>query len=167
MISLLDHLDRLARWLAYVAGAVLVALALLTVAAAAMRYLFNAPILGILDVSKMALVVVVFFAVAYCGRSGGHVAVDLFTDMLGRRVTRWTDGLVRLAGAVIFGVITWRCVVGARQAAEFLEATDTLDIPHAPFFIVIAVGAALYGLILLLEGLIVLTGRDPAPDQEG
>lgn len=163
MIRALAALDRMIRGLALAAGGVLIGLALFTVFAAAMRYLFNAPIEGVLDYSKMALVVVVFLAIAYCGRSGGHVAVDLFVDMLGRGLARRIEIAVKLVSSAVFAVLAWQSHRAAFDAIEYLEATDTKNIPHAPFLWIIALGSVLYCLVLALEAAI-LTTHGPIPD---
>ena len=162
-VSVIDRLlttvDRLARWLAYGAGVGLVALTLLTVADVALRYLFNAPIFGAQDISELGLAAVVFGALAYCGRSGGHVAVDLLAERLGAGFVRWSDGFVRIAGAAVFALLAWRAWLAGLDAGEFSEASNLLAIPYQPFYAVIALGAALYALILFLEALAGLRDR--------
>ena len=75
--------DWTTRFLAYAAGAALLWLMLLTVVAVVMRYVFNAPILGAQDISELSLAVVVFLGIPYCGWTGGHVAVDLISTVVG------------------------------------------------------------------------------------
>ncbi|MHA1536774.1 MAG: TRAP transporter small permease [Alphaproteobacteria bacterium] len=168
MIRVLAALDHVIRWLALTAGGILMVLAFFTVFAAMMRYLFNAPIEGALDYSQMALVVVVFLAIAYCGRSGGHVAVDLFVEMLGPGPARRIEVVIKLISAAVFAVLAWQSHRAALGAIEFLEATDTKNIPHAPFLWIIALVSLLYCLVLVLEAAILATkGKIPnidAPD---
>ncbi|MCZ6860948.1 MAG: TRAP transporter small permease [Alphaproteobacteria bacterium] len=165
MIRALTALDRVIRGLALTAGGVLMVLAFYTVFAAMMRYLFNAPLEGVLDYSQMALVVVVFFAIAYCGRSGGHVAVDLFVNMLGQGLARRIEIVIKLLSSAVFAVLAWQSHRAALGAIEFLEATDTKNIPHAPFLWIIALGSLLYCLVLALEAAILVTsGSIPGID---
>ena len=165
MIRALTALDRVIRGLALTAGGVLMVLAFYTVFAAMMRYLFNAPLEGVLDYSQMALVVVVFFAIAYCGRSGGHVAVDLFVNMLGQGLARRIEFVIKLLSSAVFAVLAWQSHRAALGAIEFLEATDTKNIPHAPFLWIIALGSLLYCLVLALEATILATrGSIPGID---
>ena len=149
-------LDRLARWLGLAAGVLLTLIALFTVYAALSRYLFNAPVLGAADIARLGLVVVVALSLAWCGRTGGHVAVDLFVDMLPTRLTRWTDVFVKIAAAVIFLMLTARC---AQEAIETQIETQSVVIPAGPFYGIIAIGALLYGVMLALEALALLSGR--------
>ena len=156
MIRAFQAADRLARWLGLIAGALLTLIALFTVYAALSRYLFNAPVLGASDIARLGLVVVVSLSLAWCGRTGGHVAVDLFVDMLPTRLTRWTDVFVKLAAALIFLVLAIRC---AQEGLETEIETQSIIIPAGPFYWIIAGGALLYAIMLALEGVALLVGR--------
>lgn len=148
-------LDRAARALAYAAGVLLILLALLTVADVLLRWLWNAPIYGTQDLSEMGLVLVVFGAVAYCGRAGGHVAVDLFVGFLGRRARRASELLVRLASVAIFAVLSWQMFRRGATAMAY-DVTNLIEIPRAPFYYFVGFGAGLYGLVLVFEFLALL-----------
>ncbi len=152
-------LDRAARVIAYAAGALLVLLALLTVADVLLRWLWNAPIYGAQDLSEMGLVLVVFGSIAYCGRAGGHVAVDLFVGWLGRAGRRVTDTLVRLASIAIFAVLAWQMVRRGATAMDY-DVTNLIEIPRAPFYYFVGVGAGLYCLILFFETVLSLLRPD-------
>lgn len=153
-------IDRAVRLLALVGGAVLLAIMAVTVADVVMRYLFGAPITGVLDLTELGLVLVTFLGMAYCGRSGGHVAVDLLGALAPRRVLRWTDAFIRLACAALFALLAWESLNQSRLAAASGEASMLLLIPHYPFFAVIALGAALYAVVLLLQAVDAARGRE-------
>lgn len=165
LASLLGVLDRLVRWLGLIAGGIMVLLALGTVVAAMMRYIFNTPLGGAGEIQGMTLVVIIFLGVAYCGRTGGHVAVDLFTDMLGPRVTRWTDMLVKALACAAFVILAIWCV---KIGGLFTMTTQWWKIPHEPFYYLIAFGAGLYALVLFLELAALVVGRpDLAKREQG
>lgn len=144
-------LDRAARLLALLAGFCLVAMMAVTVVDVVGRYVFNAPIFGAQDLSQLLLVLVVFGAMAYCGRTDGHVAVDLFVGLFGPRLMRWIDVGVALASAGILFVLAWRAYENAKLAELFGSASNLLQIPLAPFHLVVGFGAALYGVVMLLK----------------
>ena len=58
---------------AYIAGAALVALMLLTTADVAGRYFFNSPIDGVFDLTHFVVAIMVFLGLSYCGFRGAHV----------------------------------------------------------------------------------------------
>ena len=66
------------RLMALAAGWVLVALMAYTVIDVLLRYVFNRPFRGSLEITEFAMALIVFLGIAYCGWLGGHVAVDIF-----------------------------------------------------------------------------------------
>ena len=69
---------KLLRWMSLAAGWVLIALMIYTVLDVILRYVFNHPFRGSLEVTEFAMALIVFLGLAYCGWLGGHVAVDIF-----------------------------------------------------------------------------------------
>jgi TRAP-type C4-dicarboxylate transport system permease small subunit len=160
-------LDRAARLLAYAGGTLLLLLALLTVADVVLRWLWNAPIYGAQDLSEMGLVLVVFGSIAYCGRAGGHVAVDLFVGFFGRHFRRASDLLVRSASIAIFAVLAWQAVRRGAASTDY-DVTNLIEIPRGPFYYFVGFGAGLYCAILLFEALLsVLRPNGAAPSDGG
>lgn len=143
--------DSAVRLLAYIGGLAILWLMGLTVVAVVMRYVFNAPILGAQDISELSLVLVVFFALAYCGWTGGHIAVDLIGMVLKPGILRWTDTLVRAISGLLFVTVTWQTMRQGLDAFEFEEASNLVEIPHFPFFLVVAFCSAVYALVLFVQ----------------
>ncbi len=155
--------DRGVRFLAFLGGLTLLWLMGLTVTAVIMRYVFGAPILGVQDMSEMSLVLVAFLGMAYSGWTGAHIAVDLIGGMLTPRIMRCTDTAVRLLGAGLMAAVTWQTVRQGRDAVAYGEATNLVDIPHAPFFLVVALGAAAYTVVLGVQAVRAARGRPAEP----
>ena len=82
------------RMLALASGIMLLGLMFLTVVAVTVRK-FNFPITGTQDLSEAGLTIVVFFAIAYSGWTGGHIAVDLISGVLKGRGLRLLDTVCR------------------------------------------------------------------------
>ncbi len=151
--------DRAVRWLALGGGAVLIGMVLLTVIDVALRKFANAPIFGAQNASELALLVVVFSAIAYCGREGGHIAIDLVGNTMSPGALRVTDTLVNLVGAAVFIILAWRAVMAADHAMAIGRVSNLLAIPHWPFYGVIALGAALYAMVQIIAGARAASGR--------
>ena len=143
--------DSVVRLLAYIGGLAILWLMGLTVVAVVMRYVFNAPILGAQDISELSLVLVVFFALAYFGWTGGHIAVDLIGMVLKPGILRWTDTLVRAISGLLFVTVTWQTMRQGLDAFEYEEASNLIEIPHFPFFLVVAFCSAVYALVLFIQ----------------
>jgi len=138
--------------MAIVGGAVLLCLMALTVAAVTLRK-FNDPILGTQDLSEAGLTIVVFFAMAYSGWTGGHIAVDLIGNFVSARRLAAVDAAVRIVCGLFFLVAAWQSLSQGLDALEFGDGFNLLDIPHHPFYFVIAFGSLVFALVLVVLGL--------------
>ena len=97
----LTIVDRAAGWLARIGSVTMVALVVMTGIGVFFRYIVNDPINGLGDILGLTLSVTVAASLAYGGRVGAHVAVDVLGMVGGRKLTRWTDALVRILGVFI------------------------------------------------------------------
>jgi len=159
--AVLILVDKLVRPVAlYAGGAALIGLSLITVVAVIFRYIFNSPIFGADDFNQMFLMATVAFGVAYSGRKGGQVVVEILTVVSGPTFIRRTDIFVKLLGFVMMCVLTWVLVESGINAAEYGETTRSLEITLKPFFWLLAFGMGLYGFVLLSEMVTLLRGRE-------
>ena len=136
---------------AAVAGVVLVALMLLTVADVAGRYFFNHPLNGVFDLTQFAVLIMTFLSFAYCGFRGAHVVIELLYDRIPEGAQFVVRRLSNAVGTVLFAVIAWRAVIQSYDVREFQEASQLLTIPYWPFYYVVAFGAALFALVLAIK----------------
>jgi len=157
---LLDLIDRVVRPLAlWMGGALVIALALLTVVAVCFRYILNSPIFGAADIAQLLLLGAVTVSVAYSGRTGGQVAVELLGSAVSEKSLRWTDLIVNALGAAMMTILAWQLYQNGFDAADYGEASNSLLIPFGPFYQILAVGMALYAVVLLLEVIALLRGK--------
>jgi len=155
----IDIIDRVVRFVAFwIGGLFLFALTLITVMDVTLRSAFNSPIFGGQDIAQLFLITVVCSSIAYSGRSGGQVAVELLEGFSGTVTMRYMDIVIKLISAVMLGVLSWHLVISGIEAHQFGEATLTLLISFGPFFILLAIGILLYLLVLLAEILLLLQG---------
>jgi TRAP-type C4-dicarboxylate transport system permease small subunit len=137
------------RLLAIGGGIVLLGLMVLTVVAVTLRK-FNNPIFGAQDLSESGLVVVVFFAMAYSGWTGGHIAVDLIGSFVKPRTLDVMDTITRAISGGFFLIVAWQSMRQGLDALEFGDGFNLLPIPHYPFFFIIAFGSAIFAFILFV-----------------
>ena len=143
----------------WIGGFFLLALTVITVIDVTLRSAFNSPIFGGQDIAQLFMIMVVCCSVAYSGRSGGQVAVELFDSFGSKRSMRWIGITIKLISVAMLGVLSWHLVISGFDAHEFGEATLTLEISFGPFFIILAVGIALYLLVLVAEIYLLIQGR--------
>jgi len=168
--AVISAIDRLVRAIAlYCGGLVLMAVMGVTVVDVAFRYLINKPIGGSFDYSTVLLVLIVACAIPYGGRTGAHVTADLFTHLMGPTVDRIVGIVVKFCLVGLVGIWAWQLHLAGRSASRLGEATLLTDIPFEPFYQALALGVAIYAVVLLLEAiLLAVTGFvPPHPDVAG
>jgi TRAP-type C4-dicarboxylate transport system permease small subunit len=146
---------------AYVAGAVLILLMLLTTADVAGRYFFDAPLIGVFDLTHFAVSIMTYLGLAYCAVRGAHVAIELLYDKLPPAARGVLDRITNLAGCILFGVIGWRTAVQAVDVREMGEASQMMALPYFPLYCLVAFGSALFAWVLGLRVFI------PEPESGG
>jgi TRAP-type C4-dicarboxylate transport system permease small subunit len=142
---------RALRWLSLAAGWVLVLLLGYTVLDVALRYFFNAPFRGSLEFTQFLMALIVFLGLAYCGWTGGHVAVDILERPLSGRRGRFIGVFLALISAALFAAIAWFTVEEAIATQRRLS--NMMRWPYWPFLLVAALGSAVYAATLLVQGL--------------
>ena len=157
---LLGGVDRVVRQVAlWGGGAMLLGLMGLTVLDVTLRYLFNAPLYGARDVAKLMLLVMVALSVAYSARTGGQVVIEFFSRRMGPRLATASEVGARLAGMAMLAVLSYQLWVSGQTARMFGETSLALEIPYGPFYWILALGMALYAVVLLVELFFILKGR--------
>lgn len=128
----------------YVAGAALLGIFALTIADITGRAVFNNPVSGTIEVTAVALVVVVFLALARSEDLGDHITVDLIYVRMGDRGKLVLDVFADILSIVVLGLLAWRLYeFGFRQIASGAH-TPVLKWPIWPFVFVASLGTLGY-----------------------
>lgn len=139
------------RILALISGGLLLVLTGFTVVDVILRYVFNAPFSGSFEFTEYLMSAIVFLAMAYTGWTGGHVSVDLFEKWLDRPSLRFLPAIIALTGSVLFAVIAWQAT--RETIATIGQFSNMLRWPHYPFRFIVAFGAAMFALVLLIQAI--------------
>ena len=126
--------------LSYVGAIVLFTLMGLTAVDVACRYLFNAPILGVFEITEFMVLIVIFSFLATSQSHKSHVAVDLMIELLPKRIQRYIDLFNHAICLILMGLITWQGIVRAFELKEVGEASPNLQIPDYPFVFFMVLG---------------------------
>jgi TRAP-type transport system small permease protein len=153
---------RALRWLALAAGAVILGLTIYTVLDVVMRYVFNAPFRGSLEATQFAMAAIVFLGLAYCGWTGGHVAVDILQQPLEKPGLRWVPALLSLVSAILFAAIAWYSLDEGLSTSN--RVSNMLRWPHYPFLFLTAFGSAVYAIVLVVEAVRGLRSKAARPE---
>jgi TRAP-type C4-dicarboxylate transport system permease small subunit len=137
------------RLLALLGGWVIVALMVYTVADVILRYIFNRPFSGSIEVTEFAMSAIVFLGIAWCGWLGGHVAVDILERPLEDPRLRFVPVILTFTSAVLFAAIAWLTVDEALSTMS--RVSNMMRWPHYPFQFIVALGSAMYAIVLLVQ----------------
>jgi TRAP-type C4-dicarboxylate transport system permease small subunit len=137
------------RWLHFVAGVMLLAIMLMTVVDVIGRTAFNTPFRGTIELTQMAMVLVVYLGLGYAAHEDDHISVDLLDSQLGRRMRLAVAVFTGIFGAAVIGLLTWNLY----QFADRLDiggfTTAVLRIPQGPVALAAVVGGVMFVLALI------------------
>jgi TRAP-type C4-dicarboxylate transport system permease small subunit len=146
-------LSGLAEALALAAAALLLALAVLTVADVAGRGLLGSPMLGYHDVAGLTSAVAVAGFFPLLALRGGHIVLRPFAAL---RAGRFLDALGGVATAAFFALMAWQYVGFSAEMWSSGERMIVLRWPVAPFWWVVT---GLVGLTALAAAAVALRRR--------
>ena len=136
---------------AYVGIAALILMMLVTVSDVFLRYVFNRPILGSIEIVKFLLIIVAFLAIPYCALEDGHVKMDFAVSRLPPR----GQTVIEIVGYIFCLVltITMTClyIPEAIEMRRVGERSIVLGIPAYPLYLIIFVACLMLSLVLLVN----------------
>jgi TRAP-type C4-dicarboxylate transport system permease small subunit len=133
------------------AGATLSLLVLLIAVDVTLRRVFNSPLTFSYEIIQFGLVIVVWGSVLYSTIRERHISIDVLVSRLPektRQVLRLTFDFV---SALILLLIGWQSIIYALDLQAVRLESAMLEIPIFPFVFLVALGALLSGLILLIH----------------
>ena len=114
-----------------------------------LRYVFNRPLRGSMDIGQFGLAVIVFLSLSYTALSKGHVSADIFVSRLSPKKQAIIDAVNSLLGIAIYSVIAWQGLDSALYIRRVGESGGVLNIPTYPFRLLVPFGAILLCLVLV------------------
>lgn len=154
-MKITQQLESIIRWVArlggYIAAVAIVAMMMVTVVDVVLRFFFNSPLMGSIEISEYIMVVLSFLAMAYCAIEGGHVTVDLVVSLLKKKTQIAWDVFGYVSGLVLFIPMTLVFIPEAIEVYQMGDESEVLYIPAFPFYIVVIVGCAFISLVLAIE----------------
>ncbi len=132
--------------LAYVSGAGLMLMVLITTADVILRKC-NLSLTGAYDLVKIAATITAAAALPYATAIKGHVAIEYFFHKLGQRGRMVVDALMRLGGMALFSLLAWGFVDYGNSLRVKGEVSTTLQLPIFWVPYVLAVSCVLVVLI--------------------
>ncbi|WP_102223543.1 TRAP transporter small permease subunit [Acidimangrovimonas sediminis] len=159
LVSLRHLYGRLLALCGLIAGLMTFAVMCLVCANVLMRYAFNAPIPGTLELTESALPIMIFLSVALTQHGGGHIKVTLLTQHLSPIPRRALQVFAMAAGAVVFGWAAWAGWEMAMKAYSYGELErGAISFPLWPVKFVVFFGLALLAVQFLIDAVLAALG---------
>lgn len=129
---------------------VLIAMMLITVADVFMRYVFDRPIVGTTEIVQFTMLTLSFLGLVWCTMLKGHIKVDLLTKYIPSTPRLISESVFYLLGLGLYSLICWQSFIMLEPLILKDVASEVLDIPVTPFYIIIVVASGCVVLILLI-----------------
>ncbi|MCD6364866.1 MAG: TRAP transporter small permease [Planctomycetes bacterium] len=140
------------RWLVLVLGFV-AALSLITMVTVTcldvILRAFGRPLVGALDIVKIAGALAIATGLPYTTAVKGHVAIEYFFLKLPRRWRILVTTICRLLIMALFGVLSWSSARYGADLKRYGQVTATLDVPLFWVSYVIAASCGVVVLVML------------------
>jgi len=146
------------RWLeracdasATIGGAVLVAMACMTVVSVVGRAFFAHPILGDVELVQLGSAVVVASFMPYTQFKRANIMVDFFTNNASATRKRGMDSLGNALYTLMMALVLWRVAVGCMDMRESAESSMLMGLPLWWPYALMVPGLSLCVLIGLVQ----------------
>ncbi|MEA2101065.1 MAG: TRAP transporter small permease [Thermodesulfobacteriota bacterium] len=162
MISFLrihNIVARTAEKINWISAAAVAFIMFLTTADVIMRF-FGSPFPGTYEIVGLVGALVISFSLPYTSIKKGHIAVEFLVQRLPQTPMRVINMVNAFIAMFLFGVISWQTALYAGSLMESGVVSPTLEMPLYPFVYGIAIGCALLCVVLFMEFLGALLGRE-------
>ena len=145
-------------------GAVLIAMAAMTVVSVVGRTFLESPILGDVELAQLGLAVCVATFLPYTQLRKANIIVDFFTTKAAPAAQRWMDGLGAFLYACCTALIAWRVYAGGVMSQENQEASMLMSLPLWIPYMLMVPGFVLCTLVGLYQAFQYWSGAEGVGD---
>jgi len=129
----------------------LIAMMMLTTIDVFLRYFFDRPVLGTIEMVELLMISIAGLSLAWCTLRSGHIRVDLLLGLFSKKTNRILDIVNYTFTAVICGLMVpsliWRYFEGVKMDIR----TYVLQIPEGPFVLLLGFGYLLMFCVLIIQ----------------
>ena len=157
-------LSRLSEGIFLVTGLATLATTLMITYDVLMRYFFNQPQLFVDELTSFFLVGIIFLGTAPTFHKGGHIRIDLVTNLLRPATQRRLRTLTLAVGMAILGLVTYETALSTMVACKYGRVSAVMSYPLWVGMMLIPIGLLLMAVFMLANLIQVIrsgaTGRD-------
>jgi len=113
------------------------------------RYLFHHPIKGSVDLTELALTVIIFFSIAYTHWKREHISIDFLMERFPLRVQWIADSVINLLITVLMVLMSWSMFENAQRLLRSNTVSADVGLPVYIFAFLATVGTIVFALTAL------------------
>ena len=132
-------------------GALVVFITMFIMTADVSARFLKLPLPGAVELSEIALGIMVFLGWGYTQEQKAHVVIDVVYNRLPSTLRRFLDMVNPIFGLVFMGIIAWISIDFIRYSKASGEYTENLMIPVWPFKTAILIGSISFCLQLMMD----------------
>jgi TRAP-type C4-dicarboxylate transport system permease small subunit len=140
---------RLNTILHWIAGLTMVLLLFWTVGDILGRTLFSQPFRGTVELTELAVVILVYLGLARAENDDAHISADLLFVRMNPKTQRFVRVFAAAVSFAVISVMSWRLLVFAGQMDAGGYTTGVLRIPLYPVALLGVAGSAAFALAVL------------------
>jgi TRAP-type C4-dicarboxylate transport system permease small subunit len=138
----------------------IVIMMMLTTADAILRYIFDRPILGSMEMTELLMVSIAGLSLAWCTLKSGHIRVDIITNMFSKKTNRTIDVVNYILTGGICAFIVPALINRYIEGEKLDLRTYVLHIPEGPFVLLLSFGYLLTFLVLIVKIVKSMSGEE-------
>jgi TRAP-type C4-dicarboxylate transport system permease small subunit len=145
---------RVTTWLARIAALILAALCVTTFADVVARYFFNKPFTFTVEVTELAMGLIVYLGIGLVTHENEHVSADVVTSRLSEGLRALMGLATNVLALAFLAVMVWRVWLRAADLLAKGDITQIWYIPIWPVAFAMAFGAVFFvsGMFLQILG---------------
>ena len=161
---------RLARLVALIGLSGLIILSLMTIADVLMRWLFNSPIYGVIDLSAVAMAVIIAACMPAALAEKNHIVIRLAGGLGGRRVNAVLEAFGQSVMFAVFAIMVWQFWIFVAQTKAAGTTTYILAIPLWPWWglatVLLTLCLPVHAVVVMRELVAAVRGTDSMAESE-
>lgn len=126
------------------------------------RKFLGSSISGVVEMSELLMLAVIFFGLPLCSLRSEHVIFDLLDQFLPTFLRRAQHSLAHITCALLLGGATWLVSLRAARTIEQGDITAQLQIPLGPFYYATA---ACFAITVLVHIVLAVRPGEPESDE--
>ncbi|MEH7177511.1 TRAP transporter small permease [Neobacillus vireti] len=107
----------------------------------------NHPVLGDVELTQLAMVLLIMGSLAYTEKTNSHISIGIIVDRLPAKIQVIFDLAAHLLAFIFCLLVCWVFIT----ESDFSKSTDLLNISFYPFKLFIVMGFAAWGLEIIIK----------------